>query len=184
MTARALFLDRDGVVNRDAGYLYKIEDCQFIDGLFDMCRVARRLGYLLIIATNQSGIARGCFTEQDFQTLMAWMRDRFLLEGAPLAAVYHCPYHPDGVGEYRKQSDWRKPAPGMLLQAARDFSLDLSASVLIGDQERDIAAARAAGLGAAIRLADPISGVSAADRTVATLAEFSEWLVQFSARRE
>lgn len=183
MQSRSLFLDRDGVINRDEGYLYRIEDCNFIDGIFDLCRTAHRLGYLLIIATNQSGIGRGYFTEQDFQNLMAWMRDRFVAEGAPLTAVYHCPCHPDGLGAYRKQSDWRKPAPGMLLQAAADFSLDLSASVLIGDQEHDIAAARAAGLGAAVRLADPASTSSAADKVFARLAECSDWLLQFSARQ-
>ncbi len=177
---RALFLDRDGVINIDAGYTYKIEEFRFIDGIFDLCRTAHALGYLLIIVTNQAGIGRGYYTESDFQNLTAWMRDRFVAEGAPLAAVYHCPYHPDGVGEYRKQSDWRKPAPGMLLQAAADFALDLSASLLIGDSEHDIVAARTAGLGAAVRLGDKSSTISDADRIFATHAEISAWLPRFS----
>jgi len=178
---RALFLDRDGVINRDAGYTCKIESFHFIDGIFDLCRTAHALGYLLIIVTNQSGIGRGYYTEADFQHLTAWMRARFQAEGAPLTAVYHCPYHPEGVGEYRKQSDWRKPAPGMLLQAAADFALDLSASVIIGDSEHDIAAGRAAGLGAAVRFGDPATTRSAADRIFASHAEISVWLRQLSA---
>ena len=179
---RALFLDRDGVINIDAGYTYRIETFHFVDGVFDLCRMAHALGYLLIIATNQAGIGRGYYTEADFQHLTAWMRDRFAAEGAPLSGVYHCPYHPDGVGEYRKQSDWRKPAPGMLLQAAVDFSLDMPASLLIGDSEHDIAAARAAGLGTAVRFGDPATVISAADRIFATHAGISAWLSRFSAR--
>ena len=178
---RALFLDRDGVINSDSGYTYKIEAFHFIDGIFDLCRLARSLGYLTIVATNQSGIGRGYFTEQEYQSLTRWMQDRFIAEGAPLAAVYHCPYHPDGVGEYRRLSDWRKPAPGMLLQAARDFSLDMAASLLIGDSEHDIEAARAAGLGAAIRLADPALVISAADRVFPAHSEIAKWLKGFSA---
>ena len=179
--ARALFLDRDGVINEDTGYICKIENFHFVDGVFDLCRTARALDYLLIIVTNQSGIGRGLYTEADFQHLTAWMRARFQAEGAPLTAVYHCPYHPDGVGEYRKQSDWRKPAPGMLFQAASDFALDLSASLIIGDSERDIAAGRAAGLGAAVRFGDPATLQGAADRIFASHAEIGIWLKQFSA---
>lgn len=177
----ALFLDRDGVINIDAGYVSDISSFKFIEGIFDLCRLARQLGYLIIVVTNQSGIGRGYFTENDYQTLTEWMRDRFAAEGAPLAAVYHCPYHPDGIGVYRKQSDWRKPAPGMLLQAAADFSLDLSTSLLIGDSEHDIAAARAAGLGAAIRFGSPAATVSAADRIFAAHTEICGWLAQFAA---
>jgi D-glycero-D-manno-heptose 1,7-bisphosphate phosphatase len=180
--ARAMFLDRDGVINIDCGYVYRIADFTFIDGIFDLCRHAHDLGYLIIVATNQSGIGRGFFTGQDYQALTSWMQDRFAAEGAPLAAVYHCPYHPDGLDEYRRESNWRKPAPGMLLQAARDFSLDLTASLLVGDNERDIEAARAAGLGAAIRFARPASIESAADRVFASLPEIGAWLSEFAAK--
>ncbi|MSP41778.1 MAG: HAD family hydrolase [Alphaproteobacteria bacterium] len=180
--AKALFLDRDGVINSDSGYTCKIEEFHFIDGIFDLCRLASSLGYLTIVATNQSGIGRGYFTEQEYQSLTRWMQDRFAAESAPLAAVYHCPYHPEGVGEYRRQSDWRKPAPGMLLQAARDFSLDLAASLLIGDSEHDIMAARAAGMGAAIRFADPARVISGADRIFAAHSEIAKWLKGFSSK--
>ncbi len=179
---RALFLDRDGVINADAGYTCKIEEFHFMDGIFDVCRTAHALDYLIIVVTNQAGIGRGYYTETDFQQLTTWMRDRFRAEGAPLAAVYHCPYHPDGVGEYRRQSDWRKPAPGMLLQAAADFTLDMPASLLIGDSEHDITAARAAGLGTAVRFGDPASTISAADRIFATHAEICTWLSRFSVK--
>lgn len=178
--AKALFLDRDGVINRDSGYTCRIKDFHFIDGIFDLCRVAQGLGYLTIVATNQSGIGRGYYTEQEYQHLTRWMQDRFAAEGTPLAAVYHCPYHPDGIGEYRRASDWRKPAPGMLLQAARDFALDMTASLLIGDSEHDIEAARAAGLGTAIRFADPGLVLSGADRVFSTHSEIAKWLKGFT----
>lgn len=180
MAKPALFLDRDGVINVDAGYTCKIDDFRFIDGVFDLCSAARELGYLLIVVTNQSGIGRGFYTEAEFQHLTAWMRKRFAAEGAPIDAVYHCPYHPDGLGQYRKQSDWRKPAPGMLLQAAKDLDVALARSLLVGDSEHDIVAAQAAGLAAAVRFGDPALVKSDADRVLATHAEITIWLKQFS----
>jgi len=174
---RALFLDRDGVINIDHGYVWRIEDFTFTDGIFDLCRTARQLGYMLVVVTNQSGIARGLFSEADYQQLTAWMQERFTAETVPLAAVYHCPFHPQAKLEaYRKDSSWRKPAPGMLLQAAADLDLDLSHSILIGDKEDDITAARAAGLAAAIRLADPAGITGEADETFASLDEIRTWL--------
>lgn len=177
---RALFLDRDGVINVDAGYTWRIEDFHFIDGIFDLCRQACQLGYVLVVATNQSGIGRGLYSEADFQHLTAWMRQRFDAEGAPLAAVYHCPYHPDGVGDYARHSDWRKPRPGMLLQAARDLGLDLGQSLMVGDSENDMAAARAAGLAACVRLGDPVMVRSGANAVFATHAQITAWLKNYS----
>ncbi len=177
---RALFLDRDGVINHDSGYTHKIEDFRFIEGIFDLCRVARELGYQLVVATNQAGIGRGLYTESDFLHLTEWMKQRFSAEGAPLAAVYHCPYHPEGIGRYRQRSDWRKPEPGMLLQAARDLNLDLSKSVMIGDNEHDVTAAKAAGLAAAILLGEPGRLVTQADIVLAAHAEIAVWLKGFS----
>lgn len=149
MTARrGLILDRDGVVNHDSGFLHRIEACRFIDGIFDLARVFTARGFVLVIATNQSGIGRGLYGEDDFAALMRWMKAAFAREGAPLAAVYHCPFHPTaGLGDYRRDSDWRKPRPGMLLQAAADLDLDLARSWCIGDRMSDIEAARAAGVG-------------------------------------
>ncbi len=144
---RALFLDRDGVVNEEIGYMYRVEDARFVKGIFSLCRTAAALGYKLIVVTNQAGIARGLYTEQDYQTLMTWMRGELRKEGVELDAVYHCPYHPEhGVGEYKREHEDRKPGTGMLRRGAREFGLALEDSVMVGDRCTDIAAANAAGL--------------------------------------
>lgn len=145
--APALFLDRDGVVNEEVGYLYRPEQVRWVDGVFSLGRKAQALGYRLVIVTNQSGIGRGLYSTKQFEELMLWMQERLLEEGVILDAVYHCPYHPEhGLGQWRREHEDRKPAPGMLLRAARDLNLELSASVLVGDRCSDIAAAQAAGL--------------------------------------
>ena len=144
---RALFLDRDGVINREVGYLHRPEDVCWVQGIFSLARTARELGYKLVVVTNQSGIARGLYTTGQFESLMAWMRAEFRLHEAPLDAVYHCPYHPEhGIGEWKREHEDRKPGPGMLLRAARDLRLDLARSLMVGDRCSDMAAARAAGL--------------------------------------
>jgi D-glycero-D-manno-heptose 1,7-bisphosphate phosphatase len=168
-TRRALFLDRDGIVNLDSGYTHRIEDFHFREGIFDLVRQARERGLAVVIVTNQAGIGRGYYTEGDFQRLTQWMLARFREQGAPVDRVYHCPYHPEhGVGEYRRESDWRKPAPGMLLQAAADLGLDLAGSVLVGDSETDIEAGRRAGLRRTILVADRAVSTRA-DHVVASL---------------
>ncbi len=145
---KALFLDRDGVINEDLGYVWRVDDFRFIDGIFDLCRAARDMGFLRIVVTNQAGIARGFYDESQFHSLTNWMKQEFSAREASIDAVYFCPFHPTaGLGRYRRNSDWRKPAPGMLLQATRDFSLDLTASALIGNAATDIEAGRAAGVG-------------------------------------
>lgn len=152
----ALFLDRDGVINIDRGYVYRIEDFEFIPGIFELVRYAVHvLGWPAIVVTNQAGIARGLFDENAYFALTGWMCARFRDEGAPLTKVYYCPYHETlGIGRYRVDHDWRKPKPGMLLQAAADFNLTLSDSVLIGDKISDIESAAAAGVAGRI-LIDP-----------------------------
>ena len=145
-----LFLDRDGVINVDRGYVYRPEDFEFIEGIFAVVRRAADLGLRSVVVTNQAGIARGYYTERDFQDLTGWMCERFAAEGAPLAAVYHCPYHREGIGQWRVDDHPdRKPNPGMILAALRDLELDARCSVLVGDKEHDILAARRANLGAA-----------------------------------
>jgi len=145
---RALFLDRDGVINHDSGYTSDIESFRFIDGIFDVCRAAKQLGYLLIVVTNQAGIGRGYYSEQDFAILTKWMCDQFEAEGAAISDVFYCPYHPEhGVGHYKKDSFDRKPNPGMLLQAADKHELDLNRSIMIGDKNSDMQAANEAGVG-------------------------------------
>ena len=139
---KALFLDRDGVINIEKDYLYKIEDFEFINGIFELCRHYIEKGYLIFIVTNQSGIARGYYLENDFNLLSKWMSDEFLKNDIKVHKVYHCPHHPDISGE----CSCRKPNPGMLLQAANEFNIDLSNSIIIGDKERDIEAGLNAGL--------------------------------------
>lgn len=136
-----LLLDRDGVVNVDHGYVHRIDEVTFLPGLFDLAREAVRLGMPIAIVTNQAGIGRGYYTEADFSRLMGWMRERFAEQGAPLAAVYHAPEAPT------EASHRRKPAPGMLLEAAADLRLSLVASVMLGDRASDMQAASAAGVG-------------------------------------
>jgi len=152
---RALILDRDGVINHDTGYLHRISECRFIDGIFEMAAAFAAEGFVIVVATNQAGIGRGYYGEADFEKLMAWMKGEFARHGAPLAAVYHCPDHPtEGLGAYRRDSPWRKPRPGMLLQAAADLGLDLTRSWCVGDKMQDIEAGRAAGVGTLV-LYDP-----------------------------
>ena len=142
MQQKALFLDRDGVINIEKEYLYRQEDFEFIDGIFDLCRHYQKLGYLIFIVTNQSGIARGFYSEEDFAKLTAWMLGEFAKRGVKITKVYHCPHHPKLSGE----CSCRKPKPGMLLDAAKEFDIDLKNSIIIGDKERDIEAGLNAGL--------------------------------------
>jgi D-glycero-D-manno-heptose 1,7-bisphosphate phosphatase len=144
----ALFLDRDGVVNVDTGYLHRIEECVFVDGVFELARGFAARGFRPVIVTNQSGIGRGYYGETEVRRLMDWMGGRFAAAGAPLAGIYHCPSLPD-AGDPR-----RKPAPGMFIEAAAELGLDLARSWSVGDQESDLAAGRAAGIGTLVRL-DP-----------------------------
>jgi len=142
MSKKALFLDRDGVINVEKEYLYKQEDFEFIDGIFELCKHYQKQGYLIFVVTNQSGIARGYYSEADFLKLTAWMLGEFEKRDIKIAKVYHCPHHPKLSGE----CSCRKPKPGMLLDAAREFDVDLANSIIIGDKERDIEAGLNAGL--------------------------------------
>lgn len=142
MNRPALFLDRDGVVNVEKNYLHRVEDFEFIDGIFALCQKYQQMGYLLVIVTNQSGIARGYYSETDFEKLTHWMVHTFAQKGITLTDVYHCPHHPDISGA----CSCRKPEPGMLLEAAEKHHIDLGRSILVGDSERDITAAHRAGL--------------------------------------
>jgi D-glycero-D-manno-heptose 1,7-bisphosphate phosphatase len=144
---RAAFLDRDGVINIDRGYVFRREDFQFVAGALEGARRLHELGFLLVVTSNQSGIGRGLYTEDEFHGLTTWMRSEFRAAGAPLAGVYFCPHHPtEARGEYRCTCKCRKPAPGMLLAAARELSIDLAASIMFGDAASDIEAARRAGV--------------------------------------
>ena len=139
---KALFLDRDGVINVEKDYLYKIEDFEFIDGIFELCRHYIDLGYLIFVVTNQSGIARAYYSEEDFARLSLWMSKEFLKHNIKIEKIYHCPHHPDISGE----CSCRKPNSGMLEEAANEFNINLSDSIIIGDKERDIEAGLNVGL--------------------------------------
>ncbi|WP_201315296.1 HAD family hydrolase [Dyella sp. EPa41] len=145
---KALFLDRDGVINVDYGYVCSAERTVFIDGIFDLCRAAEAHGFIIVIVTNQAGIARGYYSEEDFHAYMTWMSDEFAKCGVKLSRVYHCPHHPsEGIGRYRVDCDCRKPMPGMILRAAEDEGVDLARSIFIGDKMSDMKAGRSAGVG-------------------------------------
>lgn len=147
MSRPALFLDRDGVINIDHAYVSKQEDFEFVDGIFELCRSAKKLGFLICVVTNQAGIGRGYYTEEDFLELTNWMCSVFSEEGCEIDKVYFCPTHPvHGVGEYKTDSQYRKPRPGMILQAVQEFDIDLTKSILVGDKETDIQAGIAAGI--------------------------------------
>jgi len=135
---KALFLDRDGVINEDSGYPYKPEQIIFRDGIFDFCGAALNKGYILVVVTNQGGIAKGYYTEADVVALHTWMGDRFRDQGIAIAGFYYCPFRPDGViPEYTKESFMRKPKPGMILQAAQDLNIDIAQSLMLGDKPTD-----------------------------------------------
>lgn len=142
---KALFLDRDGVINVEKEYLYKKEDFEFIEGIFELCRYYLKQGYLIFVVTNQSGIARGYYTEEDFLSLTEWMMGEFLARGIEISKVYYCPHHPEITGA----CECRKPKPKMLFDAQREYGIDLKNSLIVGDKQRDVDAGFNAGLHAA-----------------------------------
>ena len=146
MTNKALFLDRDGVINVDHGYVYRKEDFEFVDGIFEVCRHYQDQGYLLIVVTNQSGIARGMYTEAQFKELTDWMVERFKEQGVTITKAYHCPHHPDFGPADERDCDCRKPKPGMLLKGIEEFDLNPADCIMIGDKGSDMEAAAAANL--------------------------------------
>lgn len=142
MTKPAAFIDRDGVINIDHGYVSKIDDFEFIEGVFDACSKLKQMGYLLVLVTNQAGIARGYYTEDDFTQLTQWMDWNFADKGIDFDAIYYCPHHPE-FGD-KKQCECRKPKPGMLISARDHLKIDMKNSVMIGDKADDMRAAIAA----------------------------------------
>lgn len=144
---KAVFLDRDGVINHDHAYVSKIEDFEFIDGVFDACQQFIKQGFMIIVVTNQSGIGRGYYSEQDFNLLTDWMKLQFSKHQIPITEVYFCPHHPkNALPEYLKECDCRKPMPGMLNQAIKQFDIDATKSIMVGDKISDLQAAQAAGI--------------------------------------
>lgn len=142
MLSKALFLDRDGVINIEKNYIYKISDFEFIDGVFETCKYFQDKGYLIIIITNQAGIARDLYTKDDFNILTDWMLEKFNKECIKITDVYYCPHHPKFTGECQ----CRKPNPGMILDAQKKYNIKLDDSILVGDKISDINAGINAGI--------------------------------------
>lgn len=164
---KAAFIDRDGVINEERNYVYRIEDFIMLPGVPEGLALLRDAGYLLIVVTNQAGIARGYYDHAAVETLHDHLRAQLRTEGVELDAIYLCPHHPLGsVPEYAIACDCRKPAPGLLLQAAQDFAVDLSASILIGDKLSDIEAGRRAGVRSAV-LVESGHAISEDERSLA-----------------
>lgn len=134
---RVLFLDRDGTINVDKHYVYRIADFEWVPGIVDLCRAAVAVGYDIVVVTNQSGIERGYFTENDYAAFMQYMCGLFAEAGVPVLDVLHCPWleHED-----------RKPNPGLFLKAAQKWDIDMQNSISLGDKERDVKAGMAAGV--------------------------------------
>ena len=138
-THKAAFLDRDGVINVDKDYLYRIEDFEYEKGALKGLQALQDAGYLLVIITNQSGIARGYYTEEDYKTLEEWMLADLSKRGIHIAGCYYCPHYPQAaIGKYRKDCSCRKPKTGLFYQAAWELSIDFNESIAIGDKERDL----------------------------------------------
>ena len=143
---RAIFLDRDGVINVDTGYPHKTEDCQLIPGAAAAIRRARREGYMICVVTNQGGIALGYYDEAGLRRFNDHLAGLLAEDGAALDAIHFCPHHPSSPDPARRQCSCRKPQPGMLLDLAREHNIDMSASAMIGDRVTDIEAGEAAGV--------------------------------------
>lgn len=142
---RAVFVDRDGTINVEKDYLYRVEDFEFIPGTPQALSLLNEAGFLVVVVTNQSGVARGYYTEEDVGILHRHIATQLAQNGARVDAWYYCPHHPSGRGRYALPCHCRKPLPGMLLEAARRHNIDLDASIVIGDKLADVEAGIAAG---------------------------------------
>lgn len=172
----AIFLDRDGTMNVDHGYVHEIDNFQFIDGAIEAMQELKKMGYALVMVTNQSGIARGMFSEDTFMQLTEWMDWSLADRDVDLDGIYFCPHHPEAVvEEYRQQCDCRKPAPGMLLAAQKELNIDMAASYMVGDKIDDVLAGKAAGVGinVLVRSGKPVTeeGEKAADWVINSLVD-------------
>jgi D-glycero-D-manno-heptose 1,7-bisphosphate phosphatase len=178
----AAFLDRDGVINADHGYVHSIGRFELLPGVPAALRRLQQAGFLLIVVTNQSGIARGLYTEADYARVTQHLRDELASEGVALDAIYHCPHLPDAtVSAYRRECDCRKPRPGMLLRGIAEFDIDPQRSLLIGDKPSDIQAGRAAGVRrCALASSDDSANDSGADVVAPDLPRCVEALLALS----
>ncbi|CED70742.1 D-glycero-beta-D-manno-heptose 1,7-bisphosphate 7-phosphatase [Aliivibrio sp. S3MY1] len=181
MSKPAVFLDRDGVINVDRGYVHKRDDFEYIDGVFNAVKKCKDMGYLLVLVTNQSGIARGMFTEEQFETLTEWMDWNFAENDIDFDGIYYCPHHPEAtVEQYKEVCDCRKPNPGMFISAQTFLDIDMENSVMIGDKKEDMMAAQAAGVGTRIlvRTGKPVTeeGEALATTVLDSIADVPKFL--------
>lgn len=143
----AVFFDRDGVLNRDVNYAFRPDQIVWMDGVFDAIRRLTQSDYRIFVVTNQAGVARGFYGEEDIRSLHRWMADRFSAEGGRIDDFRYCPHHSDGVvAEYTRTCSWRKPEAGMLLDLMKHWEINKDGSFLIGDKQSDLEAANAAGI--------------------------------------
>ena len=166
---KALFLDRDGIINIDHGYVSRIEDFEFSESIFALLHLFQKEGYLIFIVTNQSGIGRGYYSEEDFQTLTLWMLESFKTHGITVTEIYHCPHTPEA------KCQCRKPATGMIKNTIKQYNIDLTTSWMIGDKQSDIDFAKCAGIQHTIAIGNhDIKYSNYFFNSIASCAEFLE----------
>ncbi|SUC36595.1 D,D-heptose 1,7-bisphosphate phosphatase [Providencia rustigianii] len=180
----AIFLDRDGTINIDHGYVHQIDDFQFIDGAIEAMIELKKMGYALVVVTNQSGIGRGIYTEEQFEHLTEWMDWSLADRGIDLDGIYFCPHHPEAtIEEYKQECNCRKPKPGMLLDAQEHLDIDMASSIMVGDKLADILAGKAAQVGTNILVksgeAVTEEAMASADIVINSITELPETLKRF-----
>ncbi|MDX1304065.1 D-glycero-beta-D-manno-heptose 1,7-bisphosphate 7-phosphatase [Photobacterium sp.] len=181
MAKPAVFIDRDGVINVDHGYVHTVDDFEYVEGVFEACKKLKEMGYMLVLVTNQAGIARGMYTEDEFLRLTEWMDWNFVDHGVEFDGIYYCPHHPtEGVGDYKQDCECRKPKPGMFISARDYLAIDMTNSVMIGDKAEDMIAAEAAEVGMKIlvRTGKPVTdeGAVLASVVLDSVADVPAWL--------
>lgn len=178
---KALFLDRDGVINQDFGYVHKIDDFKFVPGIFILCEAALRHDFLIIVVTNQAGIGRGLYSEETFLDLTKSVSEKFLDNDIHITKTYFCPHHPvHGLGKYKKYCKCRKPESGMFDKAAREYGIDMKSSIMVGDKLSDLQAANSAGVGRLVLFEDSTSELPSNNfpvNTRSSLADIIDLLV-------
>nr|WP_222717622.1 MULTISPECIES: D-glycero-beta-D-manno-heptose 1,7-bisphosphate 7-phosphatase [unclassified Providencia] len=177
----AIFLDRDGTINIDHGYVHQIDDFEFIEGAIEAMIELKKMGYALVVVTNQSGIGRGIYTEDQFMTLTEWMDWSLADRGVDLDGIYFCPHHPDAtVEEYKQECNCRKPKPGMLLDAQQFLNIDMASSIMVGDKLADMQAGKAAlvGTNVLVKSGEPVTddAIASADLVINSLADLPKAL--------
>ncbi|MCD6487469.1 MAG: D-glycero-beta-D-manno-heptose 1,7-bisphosphate 7-phosphatase [Syntrophobacterales bacterium] len=180
---RAVFLDRDGTINEEVGYLGNLEQLRIFPAAFDAVRMINEAGMKVVVVTNQSGVARGFFDEDFVNAVHARTNELFRAQGAFIDRFYYCPHHPtEGIGKYRISCDCRKPAPGMLIKASEELDIDLPGSYVVGDMAKDIELANNVGAGGILVRTGYGKKVKASDIKAACIArdilDATEWIMK------